>query len=134
MADGDYVEPLTGEEVIIDLCAQIAEKLRSDCNLRASDSYQGGYSARATVHVECYGMDTATVDVQVTTGKPQENPDELIDITIEVPVETALDQVRERSEQPVPTLSNEGGEEVIRPRRYVRRERVVAGGATGEAL
>jgi hypothetical protein len=35
--------------------------------------------------------------------------------------------VRERSDQPIPTLSNEGGEQVVRQRRYVRREQKVQG-------
>jgi hypothetical protein len=133
MADGDYVEPLTGEEIITDLCCLLADKLRKDCNLRDADSYQGGYSAKVTVHLEAYGMDTANVDVEVAAGKPKDDPDEVIDTTLDVPAEAALDQVRERSDQPVPTLAMDDGQQVVRPRRYIRRERVV-GGATGEEL
>jgi hypothetical protein len=125
MAESDYVEPLTGEEIIIDLCSQIAEKLRRDCNLRGTDSYAGGYSAKVTVHVEAYGIDTVTVEAKVNTGQQQDNPDELIDATFDVPVEGALNEVRERSDQPVPSFTHlEGGEAIVRPRRYVRRERV----------
>jgi len=137
MAEGDYVQPLTGEEIVIDLCSLLAEKLRKDCNLREIDSYEGGYSAKVTVHLEAYGMDTATVDVKAETGTRQENPDELVDTTLEVPVEPALDQVRERSDQPIPEMVQlETGEQVVRPRRYIRRDRTVvaAGGATGEQL
>jgi hypothetical protein len=132
MSDTDYVEPLSGEEIIIDLCSLIAEKLRKDCNLRDADSYSGGYSATVSVHLEAYGLDTATVDTAVTNGRPpQADPDELIDTTLEIPVEPALDQVRERSDQPVPTLAEIDGEPVIQRRRYVRR---TGGGATGESL
>jgi hypothetical protein len=127
MAEDDYVEPLSGEEIVIDLCSQLAEKLRNDCNLRESDSYQGGYSAKITVHLEAYGMDTATVDAQVVTGKPQDSPDELLDTEYEIPVEPALNVVRERSEQPVPTLADEGGQQVVKQRRYVRRDQKVQG-------
>ena len=127
----EYVEPLTGEEIVVDLCSLLADKLRKDCNLRDADSYAGGYMAKVTVHLEAYGMDTATVDIEVATGRAQADPDELIDTTLEVPVEPALDQVRERSDQPVPTLTKgEEGEPVIRKRRYMK----AAGGATGESL
>ena len=134
MAEGDFVEPLNGEEIITDLCCLIADKLRKDCNLRQSDSYSGGYMARITIHLEAYGMDTATVDTSVEVGKQQENPDELIDTPFDIPKEEALDQVRERSDQPIPTLTIEDGREVVRPRRYVRRERAAAGAAVAEPL
>jgi len=124
----DYVEGLSGEEIVIDLCSLVAEKLRKDCNLRESDSYMGGYMAKVTIHLEAYGMDTAVVDAEVSTGKAQDNPDEMIDTALEVPVEPALDLVRERSEQPVPTLSmTEQGEPVIRKRRYVRAQGAALG-------
>jgi hypothetical protein len=135
MADDGYVEPLSGEEIIIDLCEQIAAKLRGDCNLRGSDAYAGGYSAKVSVHLELYGMDTVAVDAEIASGKPQEKADQVISSVLEVPVEPALDQVRERSEQPVPTLivDTAGQPMDVRPRRYVRRDRVV-GAATGEKL
>lgn len=134
MAEGDYVEPLTGEEIVIDLCSLIADKLRKDCNLREIDSYQGGYSAKVTVHLEAYGLDTVPVNIEVKTGSQKENPDEFIDTTLEIPVETALDQVRERSDQPVPVPALESGATpTVRPRRYIRQSRVV-GAATGENL
>lgn len=125
----EYVEPLSGEEIVIDLCSQIAAKLRNDCNLRASDAYSQGYSAKVTIHLEAYGMDTATVDTQVSTGKQRDNPDELLDTTYEIPQDEALNKVRERSDQPVPTLAEEGGQPVVRQRRYVKAERISGGGA-----
>lgn len=128
MAEVDeYVEPLSGEEIVVDLCSQIAAKLRADCNLRETDAYSGGYMAKVTVHIEAYGMDTATVDATISTGKQQENPDELLDTTYEIPVEEALNKVRERSDQPVPTLTNEGGQPVIKPRRYVSSSQKAGG-------
>lgn len=133
MPEGDYVEPLTGEEIIIDLCSQLAGKLRKDCNLRDTDSYSGGYHAKLTVRLEAYGMDTATVEAEVETGVEKPEPDERVDITLDIPVEEALNDVRERSEQPVPTLTMVGGEPVVRPRRYVKQAKV-GGGATGEVL
>jgi hypothetical protein len=125
----EYVEPLSGEEIVIDLCSRIAEKLRADCNLRESDAYSGGYMAKVTVHLEAYGMDTANVDVAVVTGKPQDTPDELLDTEYEIPREEALNKVRERSDQPVPTLTSEGGQPVVKQRRYVKGAEKVGGGA-----
>lgn len=120
-ADVDYVEPLSGEEIIIDLCEQIAEHLRRDCNLRPSDAYSGGYMARVSLHVEAYGMDTASVDAELTSGKAKDHPDELLDTVYEIPVEPSLNTVRERSDQPVPTLTEAAdGTPVVKPRRYLR--------------
>jgi hypothetical protein len=134
-SDTDYVEPLSGEEIVIDLCDQIAAKLRADCNLRPSDAYSGGYSAKIEIHLEAYGMDTAVVDAVVVTGEQkEETPDEILVTTLDIPVEPGLNMVRERSSQPVPTLTNEGGTPEIRPRRYVRSAVKTLGGATGEAL
>jgi hypothetical protein len=116
----DYVEPLSGEEIVIDLCDQIAAKLRSDCNLRPSDAYSSGYMAKVTIHLEAYGMDTAVVDAEVATGKQQDNPDELLHTEYEIPVETALNAVRERSNQPVPIMTEVDGTPEVKPRRYVR--------------
>ena len=125
MAEGDYVEPLNGREIINDLLYQIDEKLSKDCNLRESDAYASGYSAKVTVHIEAYGMDTATVEVEVAVGKARtsSNPekDRVIDAELEIPVEAALDQVRERSNQPVPTLTiDTGGKPMVRQRKYGR--------------
>jgi hypothetical protein len=127
----DYVEPLSGEEIVLDCCTQLAEKLRADCNLRPSDAYSGGYYAKITIHLEAYGMDVSTVDTQFTAGKQQDNPDELLQTELEIPVEPALNMVRKRSDQPVPTLSDEGGEPQVHQRRYVRGAQKVQGG--GEA-
>jgi hypothetical protein len=141
MAEGDYVEPLTGEEIINDACVQLAEHLRRDCNLRDTDSYEGGYSFKFKGTLKLYGMDTTTVEVDVAAGKEQsgehvyEGPDTVIEAEFEIPQEPALNLVRERSEQPVPTVTTlENGQQEIRQRRYVRREKVAAGGATGENL
>jgi hypothetical protein len=76
--------------------------------------------AKVSIHLEAYGMDRVEVDAGVATGRQKDNPDELVDTTYEVPVETALNAVRDRSEQPVPTLSTEDGHPVVKPRRYVR--------------
>ena len=137
MENEDYTQALSGEEVVIDACSRLAEFLRRDCNLRESDAYEGGYSGVIKVSLKLYGMDTIEVsgEVPFTVGKPQGDPDNVIEADFEIPVEPALNVVRERSDQPVPTMTIlETGEQIIRPRRYVRREKVSMGGATGEML
>jgi hypothetical protein len=119
---------LTGEEIVIDLCSLIAAKLRTDCNLRESDSYPNGYSAKIDIHLEVYGMDTVVVPARIVVGVSKENPDperdRITDATLEIPVEPALNQVRERSEQPVPTMTiDTGGQPMTRPRRYMKQAR-----------
>lgn len=129
MPDTEYVEALSGEEVIIDVCAQVAEWLRRDCNLRPSDAYQGGYRGTVRVHLELFGMDQAIVEAEIpiSVGKPEGTANRVIDGEMEIPQEPALNVVRERSDQPVPTLANEGGEIVSKPRRYVPRTHKVQG-------
>jgi hypothetical protein len=119
----EYVEALSGEEVIIDLCSQLAERLRRDCNLRPSDAYPSGYRGNIRVHLELFGMDQVSVEAEIpiSVGKPEGTADRVIDEEVEIAQEPALNLVRERSDQPVPTLANEGGELVTRPRRYVPR-------------
>jgi hypothetical protein len=131
MAEGDYVEPLTGTEIRNDLLFHIDEKLARDCNLRETDSYAGGYHAKVSIELEAYGMDTALVTRTVEVGTARPDPDERVETTLEVPVEPALNAVRERSDQPVPTLTTVGGEPEVRQRRYVKRG---GGGATGERV
>lgn len=134
MADTGYVEALSGHEIIDDLVETIRTRLRSDCNLRDSDAYMGGYSAKISIHVECYGLDVVMVDSNVVVGTPQSDPDEIVHEDIEIAVETNLDLVRERSEQAVPTLSQDiEGKPEVKKRKYTRRVPLV-GGATGEDL
>jgi hypothetical protein len=143
MAEVDeYVEPLTGEEIVIDVCSQIATWLRRDCNLRDSDSYQGGYRGTVKLRLDLFGMDQVTVEVEIPVSLPLQvqngdgTPDQVIDAELEIPAESSLNTVRERSDQPIPTLTNEGGQPVVKPRRYVRGDRKIQtqGGATGEEL
>lgn len=134
MADTEYTEALTGEEIIVDLLEQVALKLRSDCNLRDSDSYLGGYSAKISIHLEAYGLDTAKVETQLAIGASREDTEsEVIHEIIDIPVETDLDAVRDRSDQEIPTLSQETSSPLTpQKRRYTKK--IPMGGATGESL
>ena len=149
-----YIPALNGEEIIQDLCGAIAEKLRTDCNLRPIDGYAGGYRAKVAIHIEAFGLDSAVVDYGVEVdesgpGQDTENPvdltlpDELIDTELEIPVEEDLSLVRERSQQVAPDFESkpmeyteEGPVDTGKPapRKYTRRMKALAaaqGGAAG---
>jgi hypothetical protein len=127
MAEDDYVEGLNGEEIINDFLDQVEGKLHSDCNLRVTDSYPGGYDGWFEYHLQLRGMDTAEIHSKVIVGAPPIKPlagmvEKVVEGRINVPLETQLNVVRERSNQDVPTLSrDESGNPVIQKRRYQRR-------------
>lgn len=154
MSDLTFIPALNGEEIVLDLCGLIAEKLRSDCNLRPIDGYAGGYKAKVSIHLEAFGLDSVTVDYTVEAdetgpGQDEENPIDLtvpdvnLDAELEVPVETDLSLVRERSQQIAPDFEmkpalemTEDGPVAAEPtkRKYTRRLKALAqaqGGATG---
>lgn len=151
MADATtYVQPLSGAEVISDLLAQIEEKLRVDCNLREIDGYSSGYKAKVTIHIECFGLDTATVDQEVIVDEttpdpdnPLQEPDVNLDTELVVEQEADLSAVRERSGQQEPSFEAKpvveitpDGPVAVEPqkRKYTRRLKALAqaqGGATG---
>lgn len=138
---------LNGEEIIIDLCEQIAQKLRRDCNLRSSDSYVNGYSAEVAVKIHCFGIDTAEVDSTidakklpetVTDGKATETK---METEVTVAHEPDLIAVRERSEQqppdveskPTPAEKPAGETAAPQRRRYSGSASRVAGGGAQSA-
>lgn len=154
MSDLTFIPALNGEEIVLDLCGLIAEKLRSDCNLRPIDGYAGGYKAKVSIHLEAFGLDSATVDYEVEAdesgpGQDEENPVDLtapdvnLDTELEVPIEADLSLVRERSSQIAPDFEakpvleiTEEGPVPAEPqkRKYTRRLKALAvaqGGAAG---
>ncbi len=150
MADiSPYIPALNGEEIIQDACGALAEKLRTDCNLRPIDGYSGGYKATIKIHIEAFGLDTSNVDYEVNLNEtrndpsnPLQEPDDVIDLEFEIPIETDLSEVRRRSDQtatdfelkqPDEEITSEGPVAVPQPRRYSRRLKslgVAKGGAT----
>jgi hypothetical protein len=126
MAEDDYVEGLNGDEIINDFLDQVEEKLHNDCNLRATDSYPGGYDGWFEYHLRLRGMDTAEIHSKVIVGAPPTKPladmvEKTSDGRVDIPLETQLNVVRERSTQDVPTLSrDEAGNPVIKKRHYQR--------------
>jgi hypothetical protein len=136
---------LSGEEIIIDLCEQIAFKLRRDCNLRSSDSYVNGYSAEIpSIKIHCYGIDQADVELTgLTVGKKPEQLTEgvakITDMETEVKVahEPDLQAVRRRSDQDPPDVESKDRDKPAditkgaQPRRYGASKTRVAGGGAG---
>lgn len=138
--DLTFVPALNGSEMVEDLCGLIAEHLRKDCNLREIDGYSGGYKATVKIHLEAFGLDTAVVDVEISTdetgpGQDVDNPVDLtlpdvdLDTELDVPVEADLSLVRERSSQiapdfeinPAVELTEEGPVGQPQKRKYSRR-------------
>lgn len=136
----DYVEGLSGEEIIIDVLVQTEKMLRGDCNLRNMDAYDGGYDGWIEVHLNLRGLDTAVVKRKIVVGAPAsvtlsgagEQPigfeENTVNVRVDIPLEPHLNLVRERSGQGVPTVTkDENGQVVVKKRHYARKS-----DATGE--
>ena len=130
--EDDYVEGLTGEEIINDVLDQVAEKLRNNCNLREADAYTGGYEGTVDVHLKLRGFDLAEVKVKVEVKRPAETEqsgeieETELDEHVEIALEPRLNLVRERSGQEIPSLGkDENGHAVVKKRRYARKQRPV---------
>lgn len=131
----EYVVGLSGGEIITDILDQIEKRLRRDCNLRDSDSYGRGYLGKITIHLELQAMDTAQIDVEEVLKPSPDLPigteefsvegvkDVVVDETIEIPLESDLTAVRDRSDQPIPiqTLDPTTGKPEIKRRSYLRK-------------
>ncbi len=133
MEEQDYVEGLNGDEIINDVLDQVEAKLRGDCNLRATDAYDGGYDGWVEVHLNLRGLDTAEVKQKIVVGAPISTAtaasagtplkETTVNARVEIPLEERLNLVRERSGQGVPTLAkDEDGNVVVKKRHYARKE------------
>lgn len=144
MEPEEYVEGLSGEEIINDVLDQVEAKLRGDCNLRANDSYDGGYDGWVEVHLKLRGFDAIEVKqklivsappsatYQGETGSGEQSAaiaGSTVTTRIDIPLEPRLNVVRERSGQGVPTLTKEEetGQTVVKKRHYARKSTVTAG-------
>lgn len=130
----EYVEGLSGAEIIDDIKALVAERLGGDCNLRPADSYTGGYDGWIEIHLNLHGLDTAQVKTKIVMGAVRDDTEQAqVVARIEIPLEPALNVVRERAGLGIPTLAKDvDGKTVIKKRHYAKP--VVGGAATGEQL
>ena len=73
---------ISGEDVITDLCACIAERLSRDCNLRASDCYTS-YAAQVSIDLQLVDIDRVEVkdDIVIGTLDP-EKPSQHIKVAV----------------------------------------------------
>ena len=127
MADNGYVAPLSGEEIVNDILSTIESKLSKDCNLRAIDAYSRGYSAKIKIDLKLFGTDDVEVQVVAEGGEDISSevpPDEIEEVhaDIEIAPEAALNEVRSRSGQDIPTLiSDETSAPTVVKRTYKSR-------------
>lgn len=148
----NYTEPLSGKEVVSDVLAQIGKKLSTDCNLRATDGYSGGYSGSVTIKLNLHAVRITPVEMEIPlkTSPELKAPvpsdfasEDLIPMEvnekIEIPVESNLEAVRDRTAElnresesateATPEIEAESAEEGAEPRakrKYTRRAALAA--------
>jgi len=146
----DFTNPLGGHEVVADVLAQIRKKLATDCNLRATDGYSGGYSGKITIALKLYAVRVNEVSMEIPITQsagvkapavddfpPEEIEAVEINDAISIPLEPNLKEVRNRTKE-----NNDEASEASAPvekedtsqrpkRRYLRRA-ALAGAMSGE--
>ena len=147
----NYVNPLGGNEVVADILAQVKKRLATDCNLRATDGYSGGYSGTVTVKLKLHAVRITDVDTVIPISESPElkapsveefSPEDVepieIDETISIPQEENLQEVRERTkennkeeDEPEVVAVEEADIPARAKRKYTRRTAIV-GAVTGE--
>jgi hypothetical protein len=110
MADvKNFTNPLGGHEVVADILGQIRRKLLTDCNLRMTDGYSGGYSGEVKISLKLNAVRITPVEMTVSIAQsldveapPVESfaPEDIetveISETISIPTEENLVAVRDR--------------------------------------
>lgn len=136
------VQGLNGHEIITDLLYQVEKQLQRDCNLTPMCCYEGGYEAEVHIKMKLHGIDIEKVDTIAKIGIPDQRPGTTVEESVSVERDERLDLVRKRSEQPIPTMTQEpDGTPVVKQRRYQKPVPHAPnaggdtnGGATGEQL
>jgi hypothetical protein len=144
----NYTNPLSGSEVIADVLSQIKKRLISDCNLRMSDGYSGGYSGHVTIKLKCHAVRTVEVNMEVpitaelkgsaVDSFPSEQVQEVeVDEEIKIPLEPNLKEVRERTKENNVEATEEAeptgeADTSTRGRRKYARKALAGVGAVGE--
>lgn len=131
--ENEYVEGLSGEEIINDVLEQVASRLRNNCNLRLIDCYMGGYEGTVEVHLKLHGFDLTEIKSSIAVSVPASpacagtgGEIQHTEITehVEIPLEPRLNLVRERSDQGIPSLGKDAnGQAAIKKRRYIRSDK-----------
>lgn len=122
MAEKTLDKPLSGDEIIEAIIHDIRSTMQRDCRIAKHMAY-GYFSAKAHIEITLNdhgsGETHSKHDVEVSDGKPA--PDETDPITDEVNIEiepAPPNEVRQRTKQGVPVLSQEDGRLVERRVKY----------------
>lgn len=131
----NFTNPLGGHEVVADVLAQIRKKLATDCNLRATDGYSGGYSGEVTIKLRCHAVRVATVDMVIPISQSaeiqapgpeaflQENVVSVeIDEALSIPLEPNLKEVRSRTADNNAEVEEQNKSEAVIPKVGQRRK------------
>ena len=141
----NYTNPLGGDEVVEDILGQIRKRLATDCNLRKTDGYSGGYSGKVIVSLKLHAVRISEVEMEIAVAQspslaapsvdsfPPEDVEPVeIDEEIRIPLEPNLKEVRERIEEnkQEPIIEPAGTEqpetEARTKRKYTRRGALVS--------
>jgi hypothetical protein len=146
-----FTDPLGGHEVVSDVLAQIKKRLSTDCNLRATDGYSGGYSGEVVIKLKLHAVRTSQVEMTIPITQspevkapgpeffdPQDVQEFDIHEEISIPLEPNLGEVRSRTEEiknEVPAESeipdeNEGAKP--RPKRQYTKRAALVGAVSGD--
>ena len=147
----NYTNPLGGSEVVADILGQIRRRLLTDCNLRATDGYSGGYSGTVTIKLRLNAVRIVEVSMEVPITQSADviappadsfHPEDVepveIDEKIVIPVEENLVAVRDRisdnsekaieaETEAVPESQGEDGEQTVHAKRKYTRRAALAG-------
>jgi len=104
----NYTNPLGGNEIVADVLAQIKKRLATDCNLRATDGYSGGYSGTVSIKLNLHAVRISTVAMEIPITAPlglpavdSFPPEDVFPVEveekIEIPLEPNLKEVRIRT-------------------------------------
>lgn len=105
-----FTNPLSGTEVVSDVLAQIKKRLATDCNMRGSDGYSGGYSGTISISLKLHAVRVTDVSMEIPITAPlglpaaeSFPPEDVFPVEveekIEIPLEPNLRKVRTRTQE-----------------------------------
>ena len=130
----NYTNPLGGHEVVADVLSQIKKRLATDCNLRATDGYSGGYSGTVIINLNLHAVRISNVDMEIPITTPlglpaveSFPPEDVFPVEvheeIEITLEPNLKEVRVRTVENNSEIAEEPESEPTEGEAPVRRKR-----------
>jgi hypothetical protein len=142
VAETEFVAGLSGLEIINDVLGQVRKALESSCDLRESDNYGRGYSAKVTLSLQLFDMDVAKIESETILqptkellAKTPETPEDAdgrdvkVEVTIDIPETTDLSAVRDRINEPEPPAPEMSTDGIVVPHRRSYGKPPTIGGA-----